>query len=83
MILGRKAELMSPIPTKKSSTARNVRYTRIYRQGLQIVNPHGITLTRLGDHSQTSARSSIITTIDVSHGKRRCKLFCVKPGLMS
>ena len=31
VILGRKAELMSPIPTKKSSTrTRNVRYMHMY-----------------------------------------------------
>ena len=78
--LGRKAELISPIPTKKSSTStRNIRYMRIYRRVPWNLNIHGMTLTRFGDHSQTSALSSIITTIDVSHGKSRCKLFCVKP----
>lgn len=39
----------------------------------------GITLIKLGLHSHTSALSSIITTIEVSHGNNRCKLFCVMP----
>lgn len=40
----------------------------------------GMTLTRFGLPSQTSARSSMMTTMLVSHGKSRCKLLRVMPA---
>jgi len=72
-ILARKLELMSPMPMKKSSYKINEKTTRdMDGNCLQ-----GITLIKFGLHSHTSALSSIITTIEVSHGNNRCKLFCV------
>lgn len=40
-----------------------------------------MTLTRFGDPSQTSARSSMITTMFVSQGNSLCKLFLVMPRI--
>lgn len=68
---GKKDEFMSPIPTKKSSIDQGD-YLGMRRMTL---NAQGMTLIRFGLHSQTSARSSMITTIDVSQGNRRCRLF--------
>lgn len=38
-----------------------------------------MTLTRLGEPSQTSARSSMMTTMLVSHGNSRWRLLRVRP----
>ena len=61
--LGRKAELISPMPTKNSSII-HVDLALSGHIEEEKSNLQGITLTRFGLHSQTSARSSIMTTID-------------------
>ena len=61
--LGRKAELMSPMPTKNSSVI-HVYLALSGHIEEEKSNLQGITFTRFGLHSQTSARSSIMTTID-------------------
>lgn len=74
---GRNAALMSPIPTKNSSTWRRCQYLLGEGEGRDV---HGMTFKRFGEPSQTSARSSIMTTILVSHGKSRCRLLRVIPA---
>lgn len=78
--LGRKAALMSPIPTKNSSAYGDNSVRRDARVNWQNCDEQGITLTRFGEPSQTSARSSMMTTMLVSQGNRRCRFLRVMPG---
>lgn len=77
---GRKAALMSPIPTKNSSTQSSMMLVNEMMNGeTKGRNVQGMTLTRFGEPSHTSALSSMMTTILVSQGNNRCKLFLVIP----
>jgi len=76
---GRKAALMSPIPTKNSSAYEMSRHQHSRDSRESEENLQGMTLTRFGDPSHTSARSSMMTTMFVSQGNSLCKLFLVIP----
>ena len=69
---GRNAELISPIPTKKSSIMCVVCWcndgNKLQRGGDY---SQGTTLTKFSHHSHTSPRSSMITTMLVSTGNSR------------
>lgn len=67
---------MSPMPKKLSAdVADQPRKVSLVKQS----DVQGTTGTRFGLFSQTSARSSIMTTMLVSTGNSRFKDFCVRP----
>ena len=78
--LGRKAELMSPIEGKNSSGIGSSLVSDLPpNQSLVRLHSQGMTLSKLGEPSHTSARSSMMTTMFVSHGNNRSRLLWVIP----
>lgn len=80
--LGRKAPLMSPVPTKNSSVQPNDDNNQIPERKKRMrgrKDVQGTTLMRFLAELHTSDRSSMMTTIELSTGNSLSILFCVRP----